>query len=152
MRAAPLLAAALLLAGCAARPARPPAPAGPGEALAARAAALIGTPYQFGGADAGGFDCSGLTHYVHAALGIAIPRTAAGQQRSVAPVPLQKIFPGDLLFFRIAGPGVDHVGVYLGGGRFVHAPRAGVAVRSARLSERFYVEHLVSAGRFWRAP
>ncbi|MBV8784423.1 MAG: C40 family peptidase [Gammaproteobacteria bacterium] len=152
MRAAGLLlAAALLLAGCAGRAPRPAGP-DPGTELAARAVALVGTPYQFGGADAGGFDCSGLAFYVHEQSGILIPRSAAGQQQAARPVALEKISPGDLLFFRIAGEGVDHVGIYLGGQRFVHAPRAGAAVRIASLGSGFYVAHLVSAGRFWRAP
>lgn len=151
MRAALLTAAALLLAGCAAHPSRPAAPAA-GARLAAQAAALVGTPYHFGGADQGGFDCSGLAFFVHEQAGIPIPRSAAGQQQAAAPVALEKISAGDLLFFRIAGRGVDHVGIYLGEGRFVHAPRAGAAVRIGSLRGGFYVAHLVSAGRFWRAP
>jgi cell wall-associated NlpC family hydrolase len=128
------------------------APAGrtqDGAVISQLAVAFIGAPYQFGGADAAGFDCSGLARYVHERAGLAIPRTAAEQQRAARPVPLAELAPGDLVFFRIKRRGIDHVGVYAGGGRFVHAPRAGQAVAYGDLSRGFYARHLVSAGRFW---
>src|SRR6267378_4401588 len=153
MRAALAIAVALLVPACSSLPAPPPAPPPGGAAIAQAATALIGTPYQFGGADAAGFDCSGLARYVHERLGVAIPRTAAEQQRAAHPVPLGELAPGDLVFFRIRSRGINHVGVYAGGGRFIHAPRAGLAVRYGDLSGRsFYARHLVSAGRFWDRP
>jgi murein DD-endopeptidase len=120
-----------------------------GAVIAQLAVGFIGAPYQFGGADAAGFDCSGLARYVHERAGLIIPRTAAEQQRTARPVPLAELAPGDLVFFRIRRRGIDHVGVYAGGGRFVHAPRAGQAVAYGDLSRGFYARHLVSAGRFW---
>jgi cell wall-associated NlpC family hydrolase len=123
-------------------------PGDSGAAIAAAAAALIGTPYEFGGADRGGFDCSGLALYVYERAGISIPRTAAEQQRAAQPVPLSELAPGDLVFFRMASQRIDHVGIYIGGGRFVHAPHAGVAVSSADLANGYYARHLVNAGRF----
>jgi cell wall-associated NlpC family hydrolase len=117
--------------------------------IAGAAVARIGAPYQFGAADAAGFDCSGLALYAHARAGIAIPRTAAEQQRAARPVPLAQLAPGDLVFFRIRSHHVDHVGVYAGGGRFVHAPRAGLAVSYGELDSGFYRRRFVSAGRFW---
>ncbi len=141
---------ALVAYGCRSLPAT--APAGPprdGAAIARFAASLVGAPYQFGGADAAGFDCSGLARYVHERAGLVIPRTAAEQQRAAHPVPLVALAPGDLVFFRVRRRGIDHVGVYAGGGRFVHAPRAGQAVAYGDLSRGFYARHLVSAGRFW---
>jgi cell wall-associated NlpC family hydrolase len=167
MRAALVLAPALLLAACSvlapappppvARASEPAAAAAPaaapeeGASIAALAATLIGTPYHFGGADQQGFDCSGLALYVHEHVGIAIPRTAAEQQREAQPVPLAELRPGDLVFFRIGARHVNHVGVYSGDGRFIHAPHAGVAVTSADLHEGYYARHLVSAGRYWSA-
>jgi cell wall-associated NlpC family hydrolase len=149
MRTAYPLLAALLLGSCASAP--PPAPAPPpaGQAIATAAAELVGTPYHFGGADAVGFDCSGLALQVYARAGISIPRTAAEQQRAARPVPRAELAPGDLVFFRIRTRHVDHVGVYAGGGRFIHAPRAGQAVSYAHLDGDFYARHFVSAGRFW---
>lgn len=147
MRSAPVLAAALLLAGCLSAPASRPQ----GAPLAQAAVALIGAPYRFGGADAAGFDCSGLALYVHERQGLSIPRTAAAQQRAAQPVSLHRLVPGDLVFFSLHARGVDHVGVYAGGARFVHAPHAGMAVAYGDLSAgSFYARHLVSAGRFWQ--
>lgn len=120
----------------------------PGAQIAALAITLIGTRYAFGGADEGGFDCSGLALYVYERAGIAIPRTAAAQQHAARPVPLRQLAPGDLVFFRMRGHGVDHVGVYAGAGRFIHAPHAGVAVASADLEDAYYSRHLAGAGRF----
>jgi cell wall-associated NlpC family hydrolase len=149
MRTAYPLLAALLFASCASAP--PPAPAPPpaGQAIAAAAAEVVGTPYQFGGADAAGFDCSGLALHAYARVGISIPRTAAEQQRAARPVPRAELAPGDLVFFRIHTRHVDHVGVYAGGGRFIHAPRAGQKVSYADLGGDFYARRFVSAGRFW---
>src|SRR5262245_65456074 len=113
MRAAPsltalVLATVLALGGCAGAPQQPPAPQGTeGRAIAAMAASLVGTPYHFGGADGAGFDCSGLSSYVHERVGLVIPRTAAEQQRAAYPVPLAQLAPGDLVFFDIRGQAVD---------------------------------------------
>ena len=159
-RRLPALAILALLGSCSlVAPRAPPAPTATalpapqphdaaGSAIAATAAALIGTPYEFGGADVGGFDCSGLALYVYERAGITIPRTAAEQQRAAQPVPLTELAPGDLVFFRMRGRRIDHVGIYLGGGRFVHAPHQGVAVSSADLASGYYAQHLVNAGRF----
>jgi cell wall-associated NlpC family hydrolase len=132
-------------------PAAPAPQPEPGAAIANLAAALIGTSYEFGGADLKGFDCSGLALFVHERVGISIPRTAAAQQRAARAVPLTQLRPGDLVFFRMRARGIDHVGIYLGSGRFVHAPHRGVAVSSADLSDGFFARHLVNAGRFWGA-
>ena len=167
MRGAPsliavVLATVLALGGCAITPRPPPAPPTPpaqpasptppgaeGRAIAATAASLVGTPYHFGGADAAGFDCSGLALYVHERVGLVIPRTAAEQQRVARPVTLAQLAPGDLVFFDIRGHAIDHVGIYAGDGRFIHAPRRGRAVTYGDLGHGFYSRHLASAGRFW---
>ena len=150
LRAAPILALLLLVNACRTHPERhAPPQAASGAGIASAAAALIGTPYAFGGADLGGFDCSGLALYAHERVGLSIPRTAAAQQRAAQPVALAQLLPGDLVFFRMGRHGIDHVGVYVGAGRFVHAPHRGVAVTSAELSEAYYARHLVTAGRFW---
>jgi len=155
MRAAPTpiavaLATVVALGGCAGAPRQPPPPQdAEGRAIASMAASLVGTPYHFGGADGAGFDCSGLALYVHERVGIVIPRTAAEQQRAARPVPLAQLVPGDLVFFHIRRHAIDHVGIYAGDGRFIHAPRAGLAVTYGDLGRGFYARHLASAGRFW---
>jgi murein DD-endopeptidase len=158
---ATLFASVLLAVGCATHPAppvtaappsqpSPPSPADQGAVIAAVAASLVGTPYHFGGADETGFDCSGLALYVHQRAGLAIPRTAAAQQRAARPVSLAELAPGDLVFFRIrTRRAIDHVGIYAGAGRFIHAPRAGQTVTYADLTRGFYARRLRSAGRFW---
>jgi cell wall-associated NlpC family hydrolase len=149
-RAAGALAVATaLLAACASHPRRTTSPLDTGAALAALAVSLVGAPYHFGGADAAGFDCSGLALYVHERVGLTIPRTASEQQRAARAVPLGELAPGDLVFFHIHTRGVDHVGIYAGSGRFIHAPRAGVAVAYGDLTEGYYRARLVGAGRFW---
>lgn len=120
-----------------------------GAAMAALAISLVGAPYHFGGADAAGFDCSGLALYVHERVGLTIPRTAREQQRAAHPVPLARLAPGDLVFFHVHARRVDHVGIYAGSGRFIHAPRPGSPVAYGDLSDDYYRARLVSAGRFW---
>jgi cell wall-associated NlpC family hydrolase len=142
-------AAALLLAGCAGHPRRPAPQPDTGATIAALAVSLVGAPYHFGGADAEGFDCSGLARYVHERAGLAIPRTAREQQRAARPVPVAELAPGDLVFFHLRSRRVDHVGIYAGSGRFIHAPRAGVAVAYADLAGGYYRARLLGAGRFW---
>ncbi|HVN46410.1 MAG TPA: C40 family peptidase [Steroidobacteraceae bacterium] len=148
--AAACIATLLVLAGCASTRPEPPRSL-QGSEIAAAAAALIGTRYRFGGADGAGFDCSGLALYVHERVGLAIPRTAAEQQRAALAVPIAELTAGDLVFFHMHGSSIDHVGIYAGEGRFIHAPRAGGAVGYADLRSGFYARHLAAAGRFWGA-
>jgi cell wall-associated NlpC family hydrolase len=151
-----------LLAGCA--PFRPGLPAEPvareraaaahgeGAVIARQARDQIGLPYRYGGSDPRrGFDCSGLVAYVHAQEGIAVPRTAASQFAAARKVDRDELLPGDLVFFRLE-PGsrqVTHVGVYVGQGRFVHAPQSGRDVGEASLDEPYYRKRFAGAGRFY---
>src|SRR5262245_51936119 len=123
----PGLAMILLLQACASSPHRPASPPPPrtampplstGNEIAMRALALIGVPYEFGGDGPTTFDCSGLVRYVHAQLGISVPRTAAEQYAAAKHVSLQDLEPGDLLFFRTKGRNISHVAIYAGEGRF----------------------------------
>jgi cell wall-associated NlpC family hydrolase len=119
-----------------------------GQQLVRVAAGLIGTPYKFGGANpTQGFDCSGLVFYSFDQLGIEVPRTAADQRHAAKPVARDELTPGDLVFFRSSGRRVDHVGIYAGEGRFIHAPRSGHVVSYAYLDDPYYRKHFVSAGR-----
>ncbi len=83
--------------------------------------AYRGTPYRFGASRPGAFDCSGFTQYVYSRKGINLPRTAAEQFHSGKAVSSGNLKPGDLIFFHTTRPGISHVGMYVGNGKFVHA-------------------------------
>jgi cell wall-associated NlpC family hydrolase len=106
------------------------------------ARAFIGkTPYVWGGTTPVGFDCSGLTLYCYAQVGVALPRTSRGQFTVGAYIPpdrLDVLAPGDLVFFGTDGSPdmVHHVGIYSGDGNFIHAPYTGALVSESSLLER----------------
>jgi murein DD-endopeptidase len=156
------LAWGLMLQGCSSAPARPP-PALPtailpdvsaagmsvGNEIAMRAISLLGAPYKWGGSGPKSFDCSGLVRYIHDQLGIATPRTAAEQYSAATPVSINRLAPGDLLFFRIKGSRISHVAIYTGEGRFIHAPQTGRPVELRTLDDEYYAPRLAGAGRLF---
>ena len=112
------------------------------------ALSLQGTPFAFGGASPQtGFDSPGLTQYSFAQAGVALPRLADQQFAVGTAVAAADLAPGDLVFFRDAQGDVYHVGIYAGGGAFVHAPHTGDVVRQSRLDEPFYAQQLTGARR-----
>lgn len=113
-----------------------------------RAISLLGAPYEWGGSGPSSFDCSGLVRFIHDQLGISTPRTAAEQFSAATPVKLDRLAPGDLLFFRIKGR-ISHVAIYTGEGRFVHAPQTGRSVELRALDDDFYRPRLAGAGRLF---
>lgn len=125
-------------AGASAQPAR--------QGLLQRAMALLGTPYRWGGTSPDrGFDCSGLVGYVYrTALGIDLPRVSRDQARAGELVDRAAMAVGDLVFFGRRGR-VDHVGIYVGEGKFVHAPSRGKDVTVSSLEGGYW------GGRFMQA-
>ncbi|TDR38742.1 cell wall-associated NlpC family hydrolase [Tahibacter aquaticus] len=152
-----ILLAGLLLAGCGASAPRRSAIAAPRVDASAndilfRAISLVGTPYRYGGnTPEGGFDCSGLIGYVFRDIaGARLPRSSADIDRLDAPsVARSKLIAGDLVFFRDGGS-VSHIGIYVGEGRFVHAPSSGGTVRLDALDGDYWRQHYSGAKRLIR--
>ena len=109
-------------------------PGGSGHsAVVAIAQRYLGVPYVWAGASPKGFDCSGLTMYCYAQIGIGLSHGATDQQRASKPVSLGALQPGDLVFFGSASYS-HHVGIYVGGGSMIHAPHTGAVVSYGSIS------------------
>jgi cell wall-associated NlpC family hydrolase len=157
------LALAVLAAGCASRGATPRPFPTPGDRRVARgpigaadrpalletALGQVGTPYRLGGDSPGaGFDCSGFVTWVFAQHGLSLPRTVldlfgVGQTLGEN----EPLSGADLVFFETKGPGVSHVGIALGDGRFVHAPSSRGAVRVEALDSEYWSRRYIGARR-----
>lgn len=156
----PLMIALAVLAGCASAPqttsiALPPASAPAASQTAAHddllfhAFSLIGTPYRWGGSSPEtGFDCSGLINYVfRETAGLSLPRTTAGLSELPGTTSSSALRPGDLVLFSTRGKRVDHAGIYVGEGRFLHAPSTGGRVRIDDLQASYWQRSYKSARR-----
>ncbi len=141
-----LLGAVLLfvLAGCASRG---PPPSHYGAQAAAVAQDMVGVKYRYGGESPTGFDCSGLAFYAYQRAGLTIPRSSTAQQRAARPIEPARASAGDLLFFDTSW-NRHHVGIYLGKGRFVHAPSRGKKVSIESLNDGYFAKRLKGVGRF----
>ena len=150
-----VLAAVLVLAGCGSAPQRAPrddprsandsaeviGKLSPGQAqdVTLYAMTLVGTPYRYGGnTPEGGFDCSGLIGHVYQTnSGLVPPRTTAQMQTWGKPMPMDQVRMGDLVVFLKSGT-ANHAGIYVGSGRFVHAPSTGGVVRLDSLKGKYW--------------
>jgi cell wall-associated NlpC family hydrolase len=142
----------LLLAACAGEPARQYSASGDQvNDLVMYALSLSDTPYRYGGTAAGtGFDCSGFVdHVFRHALGIRLPRTSREISRVGEPVAEDELSPGDLVFFNTQHASFSHVGIYVGGGKFVHSPRTGESVRTERMNLRYWQTRYDGARRLF---
>ena len=110
---------------------------------------LVGTPYRYGGnTPESGFDCSGLIAYVYGhAAGVRTPRTVAELRHWGQPVPRSEVRTGDLAVFTVKGR-TNHAGIYVGEGRFVHAPSTGGTVKMDRLDRGYWAGQGLSFRRY----
>lgn len=152
-----------LLAGCSSAPKAPvsvnlprPAESLPDSDEVTRndvvfqAFSLVGTPYRWGGTSPStGFDCSGLIQYVYReAAGVSLPRTTSDlYNMKVSRPPESALAPGDLVLFAMNGGRVNHAGIYIGEGRFLHAPSTGGVVRVDELESSFWQRSFKGARR-----
>ena len=104
----------------------------------------LGARYVWGGSGPAGFDCSGLVMYVYAQVGVSLPHSALTQYRYGVPVTRDRLEPGDVVFF----DDLHHNGIYVGGGRFIHARRSGGGVMLSGLDESWYRNRWSGARRF----
>ena len=154
-----LLMSGLILAGCS-TPARKPTPPSKiakfkedtsvgTEGISIAAVGLVGVPYRFGGnTPAGGFDCSGLIVYVYNnSAGIKLPRTIQEMSRAGQSIQNEAPAPGDLVFFNTTGERHSHAGIYVGHGRFVHAPSKGGTVRLDQMTSPYWAARYTEARR-----
>jgi hypothetical protein len=120
-----------------------------GEDITSLAQQYLGVQYVWGGATPSGFDCSGLVQYVYGKSGVQLPRTTYNQITVGQSVQPDKLRPGDLVFFDTdrSRKGPDHVGIYLGGGKFIHAPAPGQGVKISSLADSYYMDRWMGGRR-----
>ena len=126
------------------------ATSGKGSSIVETALSHLGTRYVYGGASAGGFDCSGFTMYIFAQVGVKLPHGATSQLSYGASVSRSELQPGDLVFFQDYGAVASHVGIYIGGDQFIHASSSSGnsrCVTVSSLAESYYANHYYTARR-----
>ena len=120
-----------------------------GDQIVAKAKQYLGVPYKYGGTTPSGFDCSGFVYYVFRNLGINISRTQSVIYAQGTPISKSELKPGDLVFFQNTyKSGLSHVGIYVGGGQFIHSPHSGKVVSYADLNSDYYTSHYYGAARY----
>jgi cell wall-associated NlpC family hydrolase len=131
------------LSADAADPSVAPAPPSQYGGVVGIAMRYLGVPYVWAGASPSGFDCSRFVSYVYAQVGVSLPHSSYSQYGYGVPVSKDQLEPGDLVFF----DGLGHVGIYIGGGQFVHAPHTGDVVKISSLGDSWYASTYVGARR-----
>ena len=132
---------------------------GKASELVIQAMGLLGVPYKSGGtSEEKGFDCSGFVRYMYEkSVGLVLPRRAEEQAKVTEEISRSELKPGDLVFFNTLKRTFSHVGIYVGDGKFIHAPRPGKAVRvddmrEAYWQQRFNGARRVQAGKIQNEP
>lgn len=121
-----------------------------GEIAARTAERFVGIPYRWGGDNVvEGMDCSGFVRAVYNLCGLSIPRTSRDQFKAGDLVTKGDLKDGDLVFFGSSADNINHVGIYVGGGRFVHAPRRGEEIRVTAVSDNYFEKRFVGARRYF---
>lgn len=124
---------------------------GNGSSIVEYANAFLGTPYLAGGNTAKGFDCSGFVQYVMSNFGITMPRTSTDQYSTGTKVSKSELLPGDLVFFKYSknSSKLDHVGIYVGEGKFIHSPVPGQTVKYSPLLTGYFANNYYGATRIF---
>lgn len=149
-----VLLVAIIVAGCGEvavqEPEQRPQPAQPGkrDEVVLYALGLMGVDYRFGGKNpSSGFDCSGMVSYIYKnAVGVNLPHNAYRIAQISKRIGLSQIKPGDLVFFDTLHRPFSHVGIYIGNGRFVHAPGNSGKIRISNLSSGYFAKRFDGAG------
>lgn len=142
-RAIGALALAIVVLGAAAQPG-----GGSRAEVVVQAMALLDVPYRYGGSTPAGFDCSGLVRYVFkAVIGRELPRRTEEMSRVGRPLHRSELLPGDLVYFNTFNSAYSHVAIYVGEGRFLHAPARGGRVRIEALDDRYWKSRYDGARR-----
>ena len=127
---------------------------GQATGLITQAMDLLGVPYRRGGStEASGFDCSGFVRYLYEnSVGQLLPRRAEEQARSTEVIDRSELKPGDLVFFNTTGDKYSHAGIYIGKGRFVHAPSSGGTVRLEQIESPYWSNRFTEVRRLVANP
>ncbi|MEN9900017.1 MAG: Murein DD-endopeptidase MepH precursor [Pseudomonadota bacterium] len=122
---------------------------GKASELVMQAMGLLGVPYKRGGtSEEKGFDCSGFVRYMYEkSVGLVLPRRAEEQAKVTEEISRSELKPGDLVFFNTLKRTFSHVGIYVGDGKFIHAPRPGKAVRVDDMREAYWQQRFNGARR-----
>lgn len=122
-----------------------------GSIAARTAERFVGIPYRWGGENVvDGMDCSGFVRAVYNLCGLSIPRTSRDQFKAGEPVVKGELQDGDLVFFGSSEDTINHVGIYVGGNRFVHAPRRGEEIRATSVDESYFEKRFIGGRRYFQ--
>ncbi len=141
---------AFFLFGCTATPAvyKKPHLSSYQNTIVQTALSLLGTPYRYGGTTPKGFDCSGFVKYVYnQSVDLKLPRLAKHQSRTGKSISLRHLRPADIVYFKIKGQKSPHVGIFIGNGKFIHAPSSGGKVNIQSLGSKYWSQRYRGARR-----